>query len=167
MILFGTGHRPDKLAPGNKRLAYSAYCFQRQVDCAAKMLGIHKPKLVISGMALGWDQALAQAAIDLQIPFAAYIPCIGQECKWPYKTQKFYQEQLKKACEINYITKTTYAENPYCMQQRNIAMVDASNFCLALWDGSPGGTGNCMEVVMERKMKVKNVWKEWLLERAK
>jgi len=162
MILFGTGHRPDKLAPGNKRLAYSAYCFQRQVDCAAKMLGIHKPKLVISGMALGWDQALAQAAVNLGIPYHAYVPCKDHDSRWLPASRAYYQRLLAQAQHVNLITDLIFDEAPGCMQRRNVAMIDASTFCLALWDGSPGGTGNCMRVVLQRGMPYYNAWSSWV-----
>lgn len=34
--------------------------------------------------------------------------------------------------------------SPEKMQRRNAWMVDHCDFLLACWDGSPGGTGNCM-----------------------
>ena len=42
-----------------------------------------RPDAVISGMALGWDQAVARATADLGIPWVAAITFEGQESKWP------------------------------------------------------------------------------------
>jgi len=76
MILSGTGHRPDKLG------GYSDSAFDNLVKIAEDYLKESKPDKVISGMALGWDQALAEACVNLNIPFIAAVPFKGQESKW-------------------------------------------------------------------------------------
>lgn len=55
MIVAGTGHRPNKLG------GYGDDVFERLVALARTYLWHMEPWHVISGMALGWDQALAQA----------------------------------------------------------------------------------------------------------
>ena len=67
--------------------------FQYLIKSTFKKLN---PSEVISGMALGWDMALAQAAINLGIPFIAAVPFIGQENMWIKKTQEYYKELLSK-----------------------------------------------------------------------
>jgi uncharacterized phage-like protein YoqJ len=41
-----------------------------------------EPTTVISGMALGWDQSIALAAVKLSIPLIAAIPFASQDSKW-------------------------------------------------------------------------------------
>ena len=63
MIVAGTGHRPNKLG------GYNNESFLKLVNIAEDALKQMEVTEVISGMALGWDMALAQAAINLNIPF--------------------------------------------------------------------------------------------------
>ena len=58
MNVAGTGHRPNKLG------GYDDDIYQRLVTLAMTYLEETRPKRVISGMALGWDQALAEAAVN-------------------------------------------------------------------------------------------------------
>lgn len=165
MILFGTGHRPNKLVPfdkSNPKFCYSSEVFNRLVRMAEVNLGILKPGLVISGMALGWDMALAQAATNLGIQWHAYVPCIEQDCRWAYSSRMLYANLLKMADDIHYTSRLTFTQDTGCMQRRNVDMINASTFCLALWDSSPGGTGNCMRVVMQRQMQSRNLWSSWV-----
>lgn len=60
MILAVTGHRPNKLG------GYSKQAYRKLVKIAEVNLKKLNPDKVISGMALGWDQALAQAYDQLK-----------------------------------------------------------------------------------------------------
>lgn len=51
MIICATGHRPNKLG------GYGRDVYARLVKLAYDYLAVQKPDAVISGMALGWDQA--------------------------------------------------------------------------------------------------------------
>lgn len=60
--------------------------------------------------------------------------------------------------------KTTIVSEHYtisCMQERNVAMVNAGNCGLALWNGSAGGTANCIKYANSRNKQIINVWKEY------
>ena len=83
MILAATGHRPDKLG------GYSHDILVRLTEFAQHQIRVLGPEKVISGMALGWDQAVALATISLEIPLIAAIPFEGQESVWPEKSQKY------------------------------------------------------------------------------
>ena len=148
IIKAGTGHRPDKLG------GYSDAIFNKLVGVAK--LAIKDADKVISGMALGWDLAIAQAAIDLDIPFIAAVPFKGQECKWPKQTQLKYQEILSKAEKVVYVCEGGYA--PYKMQERNKWMVDNSDILVALWNGTPGGTANCISYAEKQNKVIENYW---------
>jgi uncharacterized phage-like protein YoqJ len=53
----------------------------------------------------------------------------------------------------------TYSANK--MEVRNRWMVDNSNGVVALWDGRPGGTGNCVRYVLKSKSQIDNLWLRW------
>lgn len=150
MIVAGTGHRPDKLGgytdEASKRLQSLAEFWLRNVNVEG----------VISGMALGWDQALAWAAVELNIPFYAYIPFVGQEKAWPKQSQSEYHLLLDHAHAVKECSEPGYAV--WKMQHRNKCMVDDALVVLALWNGSDGGTANCIEYAKKQNKQVVNLW---------
>lgn len=162
LTIAGTGHRPPKLTIGSEN-AYNPIVYERLVDLALAALQKYQPSRVISGMALGWDQALAEASVELSIPFYAYIPFQGFESLWPNESKKKYLELLEKAAGRKTICKPGYAA--WKLQRRNEAMVDAlegDDFLLALWDGGlKGGTFNCLKYASLRERRFVNLWGSW------
>lgn len=139
MIVAFTGHRPDKL--GGYKLPNDTYIrVCQKIDAALKEL---KPEKVITGMALGVDQWAASIAHKLGIPFLAAIPFEGQEKAWPEASQKTYRLLRKLADEEVIVSQGGYSADK--MQVRNIWMVDNCTKLIAVWDGTKGGTGNCVE----------------------
>jgi uncharacterized phage-like protein YoqJ len=139
--LCGTGHRPEKIGgydPMNEvRVALRKEIRRHLVELA--------PEHVVSGMALGFDQDLVSLCIDLKIPYTAAVPFRGQESAWPLEAQRLYFALLDRAEHIEYVCEPGYA--PWKMQKRNEWMVDRvgdDGIVLAVWDGSSGGTGNCV-----------------------
>ena len=156
MKIAGTGHRPDKLG------GYSVEVYEAVFEVALGYLRQTKPESVISGMALGWDQALAEAALMLHIPFDAYIPFEGQERKWPVKSQRFYRALMANArTVVNCGNDDNYAS--WKMQVRNERMVDAldqeGDRLVALWNGDEhGGTFNCIQYAKTKDVRIVNLW---------
>ena len=153
IILAGTGHRPEKLG------GYGWAARQRVTAFAVKQLARHKPDLVITGMALGWDQALAIAARDLSIPYWAAIPFRGQEAAWPQSAQDLHAELLRDAAGKTIVSEGAWSAEK--MQIRNVWMADRGHQVLALWNGTSGGTRNCVDYTMRRGKPVINCWVDW------
>lgn len=150
MIICGTGHRPNKVG------GYSKEARSKLYDIAKDWLVTNKPDKVISGMALGWDQALANAAYVLDIPLIAAVPFAGQQQAWPEESREFFDMLLSKAEEIVIVSDGGYA--PWKMQVRNKWMVDHCDQVLAMWDGSTGGTGNCIQYAKKVGKPIVNLW---------
>lgn len=154
MIIAGTGHRPDKLGPNG----YTDDTFSALIRLARDWLHEHRPTKVISGMALGWDQALAHAALEERIYLIAAIPFEGQERRWPTRSQDAYNQLLDQVDE-------THIVHPYPgaigLHRRNEWMVDRADMMLALWDGSWGGTFNCLRYAEKKRVQVENLWSRW------
>ena len=156
MIIAGTGHRPDRLGGYGPEVDQWLHTL-----CVRELMAL-KPETVISGMAVGFDQALASAAIHLDIPFLAYIPFEGQESKWPESSKKRYFDLLSKAKGILYCSPPGYAV--WKMHKRNHQMVDDCDKVLALWNGNPfGGTFECVTYAQSKNRAVENCWKRWEL----
>lgn len=154
MIVAGTGHRPDKLG------GYSQDNFNRLVLIAEKGLRGLKATKVISGMALGWDQALAQAAINLSIPFIAAIPFTNQDKFWNETSQAYNKILLSKAIEVVNVSGMDDYRVEY-MQKRNEWMVDNCDILLSMFDGSSGGTKNCVQYAQLQDKKILNMFSEF------
>lgn len=160
MILSGTGHRPRRLGLSYSRadldkLTEFAIDYFCSLDSNAFLF-----MSLISGMALGWDQALALAAIELEIPFTAAIPFDRQERAWPKTAQDLYTEILAKASRV------------VCLGSRNAVMpsfhardrwmIDNCDEVLALFDGAAhGGTFKTLQYAESKKKNVINLWDEW------
>lgn len=137
-----TGHRPNKLV-GN----YDSNSVGRRKLrdlIAAKLWELHEVTpitMVITGGALGVDQDAARVAYIKSLPFAVYAPCIHHESKWNSRDQTSY----KRMCSL--ATDYRPSNEPYSargMQKRNEAMVNDCDILIAVWDGSSGGTANCV-----------------------
>jgi uncharacterized phage-like protein YoqJ len=152
-IIAGTGHRPSKLG------GYGKDIHSDLVNLASDWLVENKPTKVISGMALGWDQALAEAAIAYDIKTIAAIPFKGQESIWPPQSIKLYNDILKKCSSVHIVSTGTYSAQK--LQIRNQWMVDHCTHILALWDGTSGGTGNCIKYAMTKNRPIDNLWNKW------
>ena len=153
MIVAGTGHRPEKLG------GYAEAVSTRLFDLARAVLVREAPSKVISGMALGWDTALALAALDLGIPLVAAVPFAGQERKWPAPSQEIYRAIIARA-EVVIVCEGGYA--PWKLQKRNEWMVDRADRMLALWDGNiGGGTANCIVYAERKGVPFTNMWRRY------
>ena len=157
MIIAGTGHRPDKLGGYNEEVTKALIKLATE---ALTLLDDDQPvEEIISGMALGWDQAIAQAAINLEIPFIAAIPFLGQEKKWPESSQEIYRQLLAKAKTVTIVSPGGYAS--WKMEKRNEWMVDNCDEIAALWNGTAGGTANCISYAASKKKIIHNFWAMW------
>lgn len=159
LIIAGTGHRPDKLG------GYGPHTTLRVLRFAEAYLREAKPTIVISGMAQGWDMAMAQAAINLSIPFWAYVPFEGQEQVWPSATKLYYKELLRRAEHVVVCSSGGY--RPAAMHHRNQRMIDDCDHLVALWDGSQGGTSNAVTYAIFSAKPYTNLWPQYLLELEK
>jgi uncharacterized phage-like protein YoqJ len=157
MILSATGHRPDKLLSKD---CYSQENLKILIGFAKMQIRELNPEKVISGMALGWDQAVALAAFGLNIPVIAAVPCYNQDSKWGSTYQNLYKQLLEKSSEVIYVHEGEYTKT--CMHERNIYMVDNSDEVLALFDGTIGGTMHCYNYAAKQGKPIHNSWNDWV-----
>jgi uncharacterized phage-like protein YoqJ len=142
-----TGHRPNKL--GNDYDLISGL-IMRIRNRLHEIVNEQKPTFMISGMALGIDTLWAELAIELDIPLIAAVPFEGQEVVWPNKSKARYRTIIESAHKvINVSNQIGY--KPEYMQLRNKWMVDNCDILIAVWDGSSGGTCNCIQYAKDKK----------------
>lgn len=151
-VVGGTGHRL-----GEKVGGYSKEVEDNLLNISTNILEEINPTSVISGMAIGWDFAIANASLNLIIPLVAAIPFSGQESQWPNNSKVEYQNILNNPLTSSfYICSEGYES--WKMQRRNEWMSDRVNLMLAFWDGSNGGTANCVNYCKRKNIPWINLY---------
>lgn len=148
MILAFTGHRPNKLGGYTIPNKTQQWVWER----IREELEVLWPDKAITGMAQGVDQWAAQICLIMGIPYVAAIPFVGQESLWPEKAQKDWKFLLQNAAESIVVSEGGYAVEK--MQIRNKWMVDHCDVLLAVWDGTAGGTANCVRYAEKKKKQI-------------
>ena len=151
-----TGHRPKKLisyTAGNGE-RYSALKETLKKEIIKKIE--NGADTFLSGMALGIDTIAARAVIELKktypyVKLVAVIPCEGQERLWKEKDVTEYADILSQ-CDEKVVLSEKYTS--YCMHVRNKYLVDNSDSMIAVWDGSPGGTGGTVALARKKGVPV-------------
>lgn len=156
-IVVVTGHRPTKLGGYGS----DATALRRRV--AHMWLAALKPRGIIDGMAQGFDLDIVEECLSLSIPYLACIPCDQHESMWPEHVQRRYRELRALAAKVEVVTPGRYT--PSCMQTRNVFMVERAvshalgrSLLLAMWDGSQGGTYNCLAYAQTKRIEMINAW---------
>lgn len=151
-----TGHRPNKLGgynPGdNKELLWRLH------DSVVDHIEKYGVTTWISGMALGIDQWGAKIVLKLKgtthpdLKLICAVPCKNHEKAWNVQSQREWQDIIDKADQVVYTSEDDYA--PYLMQKRNEWMTNHSQYILAVWDGTEGGTGNCVKYAQKKDKNI-------------
>lgn len=180
MIHIGvTGHRPDKLAGYDRdnplRRALRAR-FTEMALCvvASRLLETGDAQAeVFTGMAQGWDQDVACACIRAELPFVACVPFAGQERFWTPDARDDYAAILSRAKRVASGSERapqpqSKAEAVHLLHARNRFIVDSTDVVIACFDGSSGGTSNCIAYAQQRRKRVIVIdprdfaaWREW------
>ena len=141
-VIAVTGHRPDKLPDRQTGYKTPNPYYDLVVKGLVDAFEKFQPDYVLTGMAIGVDQWAAEICVNMDIPFVAALPFAGQEGKWPPHSQAKYHLLLSKAHTRYVICEGGY--EGWKMQRRNEWMVDSCHQVVAVWNGSPGGTANCV-----------------------
>lgn len=153
MIIGLTGHRPHKLYGYNLETKR----YYNLKDRIKEILIENQCEEAITGMALGADIILAYAVLELKlegydIKLHCAIPCRNHSCKWNTHDQKVYDKILQIADKVTLVTDEEY--RPALMQIRNEFIVDTCDKLIAVWNGSKGGTGNCVNYARRKNKEI-------------
>lgn len=164
-----TGHRPDKLGGynwnslKNKDIMNELHKTITEVIYKYRQSGETEFKFIFGG-ALGIDQMAFYIVNEIKnslnessgytIITEIAVPFEEQDVKWFEQDRKRWKEQLKQADSIVIVDTLDeylidgYTEGKYYpakMQKRNEYMVNESIAVIAVWDGTSGGTANCVK----------------------
>lgn len=115
---------------------------------------------VITGMAIGYDQLVAECCVENNVPFIAAVPFKGQEKLWPDFIKTKYEKLLSKAEEIKIVSDGEYAA--WKMHVRNEWIVNNSTkYIISYFDGNHikgSGTSACIKYAIKKAKLVFNVF---------
>lgn len=151
MVYSGTGHRLELIGYEN---------YNKLVDYIVSILPTYNATKIISGMALGFDQALAEAAIQLNIPFLAAVPFKGQEFVWPEEAKIKYNNILNRASEVIVVCEGGFETKKYFI--RDQYLVNNADYVIALYNGQKnGGTAATVKYAKKQNKQISNIWSGW------
>lgn len=161
-----TGHRPNKLygySLDSPRYQMLAQELAKHLRGLIQKEGV---KRFISGGAIGFDTVAFFTVEQMKREFDGIenilaVPFENQFIKWRAEDKERYHRMKSQADKVIYVdtldeyktkndnTPVGEYSNPK-MQRRNEYMVNNSNYIVALWDGTSGGTGNCVKYVLKQ-----------------
>src|SRR5215213_8416627 len=169
VVVAGTGDRPQQLNPldaSDRTFGFSQEAHEALLDVARDALAqIHdtypdKEITVITGVELGFDQALTQAALEANMHVVAAVPFEGQENRWGRDSQAAYSQLLDRVeaagGEVHVVSPGGYS--PAKMQTRNEWMMDRADIVLGLNSGREGGAANGIDYARQQGKEIVNVW---------
>ncbi|MBQ6847777.1 MAG: DUF1273 family protein [Clostridia bacterium] len=155
-----TGYRPQKFpfSLENKTKEYTRFenaLFEQILSLAEQ--GCHT---FYCGMAMGFDLVAAENVIAVKNAFREPLKVI---CVLPFKGQSAtFSDYWKR--KFDYVLENCdeqiyLAENYFrgCYQQRNIYMVDNSDYVVTWYDGQKGGTENTVRYALKKGRYVFNI----------
>ncbi len=145
------------MSENSLKIAFTGHRHLKYDDVVQSLIKVHSDlpgAMWITGGAYGLDSHAARFALDnsiplwLVLPFPAKILC----ARWPSGDARDLLFRSVKDCARLSVVSPVFSMASY--QRRNEFMVDAADVLAAFFDGSPGGTANCVRYANEVGKKV-------------
>lgn len=163
-----TGHRPPKAGLTYSHTAETDISVVEEIRDNLRTMQIiesgAKIQAVVGG-ALGFDTLAARACWLEGIPYIVAVPFTGQESIWPAPARARYARMLEHADQVVVVSQGGYS--PAKMHRRNHYMVDRADHVWAFWDGSQGGTSECIAYAVEQDKFLYNLYESVMKRRAR
>lgn len=146
-----SGHRPEKIPD-----------FKVVEDALLHAYKELRATHVIQGMAAGVDLVSAKVAHHANIPFTCARPWsthkgrMGGSSGYNESWERDYDFALRLADKVVDVDPADHYPGPWVYQKRNEWMVDHAEAVIAVWNGTSGGTANCVNYALA---KTKPIWR--------
>lgn len=156
MKLCFTGHRPQKLK--GFQMNDNAEMLRELKKIIIDYIENKNVDTFISGMALGIDMWSAFIILKLKetyphIKLVCAIPCANQYAVWKDEDSiEDWKYIVNRADIVYYVSDEPFT--PWCLHKRNEWMVDNADYVLAVWDGTKGGTANCIRYAKKKQSNI-------------
>lgn len=138
-IICITGHRPEKLDD-----------IEWVESSLREVMQKLEPAHLIQGMAAGVDILSAEVAHELGITYTAAKPWAGHSARGADRER--YAKVIADAEHIVDVNPSREYIGPHLYQKRNEWMVDHATVIVAVWDGTAGGTKNCVLYAKKKEL---------------
>lgn len=138
-----TGHRPEKL----KDVPSIVSMYDRLLTKWSEKYDL----TIVVGGARGIDSIVGLVAAKMGLPVTLALPFVGCNPTDNNILMKY------KNVTVVHVSEKTYTDNSQ-YQKRNVWMVDHSDMLIAYWNGTPGGTANCVRYAEKIGRKMKNLF---------
>jgi uncharacterized phage-like protein YoqJ len=118
------------------------------------------PCYLITGISMGFETIVTEAARARNIPYTVAMPYRGYERRLMDEARERFMALLLDAARVHYVSGAGYSERK--IHRQRAWMVDNSECMLALWTGRQGSTANAVMYAWSRRKHVKNIWPEFV-----
>jgi hypothetical protein len=147
MIITGIAHPPSRLRE-KKEIPSLELSF-----LAVRAFQEYPATRLVTNLAPGWDQALAKAAIEFEIPYTVTVPLSRTESLRHPDVSKLYKELLANADEARNVKDPT---------GESLWRVTQADLILALWDYEfQGEVFTQIDGALRMGKQVVNLWPDW------
>lgn len=150
-----TGHQPPALG------GYGPEVSAALLRVARGWVAARRPSEVVSGMAAGWDLAMAEAALLEGVPLVAALAFEEQGAEWPDGAAAHLRGLLARAGHVHLMAKE---RAPGMWTARDRWVLERGSRVVALWSGAEGGTARAVATALKLGKPVENLWDLWLAE---
>ncbi|MEW6492052.1 MAG: hypothetical protein AB1589_05820 [Cyanobacteriota bacterium] len=156
-IIFSISHRPNQLG------GFDNHALTLLTNFAYEALTQYQPSKVISDLTLGWNIALAQVALELQIPLIVAIPCCNQSNPWSGPFPQLYSSILSRA---DFIVQQNIPWSKSAVTQFTFRVIDHCDLILAIWSDSIASYSepiqrDCIHYAHSVGKPIVYLWDDW------
>lgn len=165
LVVCAVGMRPEYLTHLGKAIYYPDKAewynhMDKQLTTMLQTWLEHYPiKAVLSSLALGFDTALAEAALKRHLPFHAILPFDHLPDKWSSEHRHRFQRLLDKASSKHIVSPGPY--KPWKQQQALIYKLSRCDLVLLLWDNQEPYTRAALKTIEKEGREVVHLWDNW------
>ena len=173
-----TGHRPNKLRGGYNVNSLNNLILAKETErIIVRLIEENGVNVFYTGGALGFD-TIAFLVIERlrrkgyeHLKNILAVPFFNQDSNWLPGSVELYRNMKEVAQEVVYVDELpqykipripTKIYDPAKMQKRNEYMVDQSKFVIGAWNGTSGGTRNCLRYAEKLSKEIILIDKKFL-----
>jgi hypothetical protein len=153
VIITGIAPEPVRLF-GKSHLASNELVY-----LASKALKTYLASRIITSLDPGWDQALAKAALELNLPYTVALPYSGRDNEMKRSLRINYYELLSRADEVYLVSDT---DCPTALFDCRCWQLDQADMGLVLWDYDfESDIFEAIQYGLEKGKAINNLWQDW------
>jgi uncharacterized phage-like protein YoqJ len=164
-VLAGLAVRPEHLTYHHAAIYYADHAewyehlHKLLTKLALSVMERYQLRQVLTTLTLGWDTALAEAALELHVPFTATLPFANFYAHWDTVHKQRFLRLRNKADEVVMVSQGKYA--PWKLSKANQYKIEQSDLLLVLWDGLEPHTKRDLRLAERQGKEMVHLWETW------